>query len=40
MDLKFFLEDLLKSKVDLVISEVIKPELRSYILDEVSYAGI
>ncbi|MHA1839456.1 MAG: nucleotidyltransferase family protein [Candidatus Ranarchaeia archaeon] len=38
MELKFFLEDLFKTKVDLVIKEAIKPALRSYILGEVVYA--
>jgi len=39
MELKFFLEDLLKSKVDLVIYESIKPELKPYILKSVKYAA-
>jgi len=39
MELKFFLEELLKNKVDLVISESIKPELRPYILKSVKYAA-
>jgi len=39
MELKFFLEGLLKNKVDLVISESIKPELRPYILKSVRYAA-
>lgn len=38
MDLKFFLEDLLNSEVDLVISEALKPDLKPYILDSVEYA--
>lgn len=38
MDLKFFLEDLLDCKVDLVILKVIKPQLKSYILESVEYA--
>lgn len=36
--LKFFLEDLLGCKVDLVIRDDLKPQLRSYILREVEYA--
>jgi len=39
MELKFFLEGLLKNEVDLVISESIKPELRPYILKSVRYAA-
>ncbi|ODS38703.1 MAG: nucleotidyltransferase [Candidatus Altiarchaeales archaeon WOR_SM1_86-2] len=38
MGLKFFLEDLLGYKVDLVIAEAIKPGLKSYILNDVKYA--
>jgi len=38
MDLKFFLEDNLKRKVDLVIVENIKPELKEEILNSVKYA--
>ena len=39
MELKFFLEKILENKVDLVISESIKPELRPYILKSVKYAA-
>jgi predicted nucleotidyltransferase len=39
MDLKFFLEDLFGSKVDLVIREALKPELKPYILESVKYAA-
>ena len=39
MELKFFLEKILKNKVDLVISESIKPELKPYILKSVRYAA-
>lgn len=39
MDLKFFLEDLFKCKVDLVTHEAIKPDLKSYILGSVKYAA-
>jgi predicted nucleotidyltransferase len=35
MDLKFFLEDLFKCKVDLVMQEAIKPDLKPYILGSV-----
>ncbi len=38
MNLKFFLEELLNVKVDLVIKESIKPDLRKYILRDVIYA--
>jgi len=38
MDLKFFLEDLLKSQVDLVLADSVKPRLRPYIQREVVYA--
>ena len=39
MELKFFLEDLLECKVDLVIAEAIKPDLKSYIMEDVKYAA-
>lgn len=38
MDLKFFLEGLFKRKVDLVIAETIKPDLKTNILRSVKYA--
>ncbi|HEX4046335.1 MAG TPA: nucleotidyltransferase family protein [Elusimicrobiota bacterium] len=38
MGLKFYLEDLFRKDVDLVISDAIKPRLRSRILSEVRYA--
>ncbi|MBC8522116.1 MAG: nucleotidyltransferase family protein [Methanomicrobia archaeon] len=38
MDLKFFLEDLFDYKVDLVMSDAIKPRLKPYIMKEVVYA--
>jgi predicted nucleotidyltransferase len=38
MDLKEFLEDLFHRRVDLVISEVLKPRLREGILRETVYA--
>jgi hypothetical protein len=38
MELKFFLEELLKCKVDLVISDSLKPRIKPYIMREVEYA--
>lgn len=38
-DLKFFLEDLLGRKVDLVIAEDVKARLKPRILAEVEYAA-
>ncbi len=38
MDLKFYLEDKLRKKVDLVIDQNIKEELKSEILGSVKYA--
>ena len=38
MELKFFLEKLLKCKVDLVISEALKPRIKPHIMREVEYA--
>ena len=38
MDLKAFLEDLFKRPVDLVLSDSIKPRLRTAILSEVIHA--
>jgi len=40
MELKFFLEDLFKRKIDLVIAESVKPELKKYIMESVRYAGL
>jgi predicted nucleotidyltransferase len=37
-DLKFFLEDLFKRSVDIVIADTIKPRIRSTILEETVYA--
>ena len=37
MDLKFFLEDSLGRRVDLVPADSIKPRLREAILQEVQY---
>ncbi len=39
MDLKFFLEDLFKCRVDLVVIEAIKPDLKSHIFESVKYAS-
>lgn len=38
MNLKFFLEDLFDRRVDLVLSDTIKPRLRQRIESEVVYA--
>lgn len=38
MNLKFFLEKLLRAKVDLVITEALKPQLKPLVLREVVYA--
>jgi len=38
MDLKFYLEDLLGRRADLVIIDTLKPRIRGAILDEVVYA--
>ena len=38
MDLKFYLEDLLKTPVDLVLNDALKKRLRPYITQEVVYA--
>jgi predicted nucleotidyltransferase len=38
VDLKFYLEDLFQRKVDLVISDTLKPRLRDPVLTEVVYA--
>lgn len=39
MDLKFFLEELFERKVDLVVSEAMKPDLKPYIMGGVRYAA-
>ncbi|NVM52345.1 MAG: nucleotidyltransferase family protein [Candidatus Helarchaeota archaeon] len=39
MELKFFLEDLFECKVDLVIIEAIKPDLKPYIMGSVKFAS-
>jgi len=38
MELKFYLEKQLKCKVDLVISDSLKPEIKPYIMRQVEYA--
>ena len=38
MDLNFYLEDLLKTPVDLVLNDALKKRLRPYITQEVVYA--
>ncbi|MCG2712473.1 MAG: nucleotidyltransferase family protein [Candidatus Omnitrophica bacterium] len=38
MELKFFLEKLFHRKVDLVIKDALKPEIRPYVINEVEYA--
>ena len=38
MDLKFFLEDLLGRRVDVVIADSVKPRLRKPIFEETVYA--
>jgi predicted nucleotidyltransferase len=35
MDTKFYLEEILKCKVDLVMPQAIKPRLKSYILQDL-----
>jgi len=39
MNLKFYLEELFKCKVDLIISDKIKPDLKPNILGSVIYAS-
>lgn len=38
MDLKFFLEDIFNRKVDLVLADTLKPQLKPYILEDAEYA--
>ncbi len=38
MELKFFLEEILNSKIDLVIKTTIRDEIKQNILSEVTYA--
>jgi predicted nucleotidyltransferase len=39
MDLLFFLEDLLGSKVDLVMKDTIKPAIKNRVLAETIYVS-
>jgi predicted nucleotidyltransferase len=39
MDLKFFLEELLDRRVDLVLRDAVKPRLREPILSEAVHAA-
>ena len=39
MNLKFFIEDLFNRKVDLVIKEDIKPQIKEQILKETIYVS-
>jgi predicted nucleotidyltransferase len=38
MELKFYLEEILMSEIDLVLKTAIRDELKQYILSEVNYA--
>ncbi len=38
MELKFFLEEQLQRKVDLVISDALKPQIKPYVMREIEYA--
>ena len=38
MELKFFLEEQLECKVDLVISYALKPQIKPYVMREIEYA--
>jgi len=40
MELKFFLQDLLGCKVDLVIKDALKREIKPYVIKEVEYARL
>ncbi len=37
IDLKFYLEEIFKSKIDLVIKDAVRVELKEYIFNEVVY---
>ena len=39
MDLKIYLEDLLKSSVDLVISDVLHPRIKPYVEQDTIYVA-
>jgi len=38
MELKFYLEKQLKCKIDLVISDALKPQIKPHIMRDVEYA--
>ena len=38
MELKFFLEKLLDCKVDLVIADALKPQIKPHVMREIEYA--
>ena len=38
MDLKFYLEDLFQTPVDLVIADTLKPRIIPHIINEIVYA--
>lgn len=40
MELKFFLQDLLGCKVDLVIKDALKREIKPHVIKEVEYARL
>jgi len=40
MDLKFFLEELFKKKIDLVIKDALKPQIKHIVLSDVIYATL
>lgn len=37
MELKFYLEKLLDCKVDLVIADALKPQIKPYVMKEIEY---
>src|SRR3990170_1626524 len=40
MELKFYLEKLLGCRVDLVIADALKPQIKPYVMREIEYAEI
>jgi predicted nucleotidyltransferase len=38
MELKFYLEKLLNCRVDLVIADALKPQIKPYVMKEIEYA--
>jgi hypothetical protein len=40
MDLKFFLEKLFQKKIDLVIKDALKPQIKRIVLSDVVYATL